>query len=141
VHIPRSGSRQTCPSRYHLHAHRYAPDSTAYIFLDIERKVLVRSQDATFDESCIACSHSGAKGHNTSIAPLPYVPMPLPFIDETEDATPAINAKLNTAAPEASRRQLFASINLHIRLGNGDDLPALIAPPADTAVESDERLR
>lgn len=110
----------------------YTPDSTAYLFLDVARSVLVRSQDATFDESCIGLTAIVARGgHNTSIAPLPYVPMPFPFIDEAEDATPAINLRGNPAAPEAS-----PSPSAHINqpppsdLEEEDDLPVLVAPPA-----------
>ena len=108
----------------------YSPDSPAYMFLDIERNVVIRSQDAMFDETCIGLKAIAARGgHNTSKAPLPYVPMQLPFIDEAEDDTPATNA--NAAAPEAS-----LSSSAHINqpppsdLEDEDEPPNMIAPPA-----------
>jgi hypothetical protein len=97
----------------------YSADSPAYLFLDVERNVVIRSQDAQFDESCIGLRAIAARGGRDT-APLPYVPLPLPIEDLDEDEPQTTNSQATSPAgtPPPS-----------LELEEKDEPPAMIDPP------------
>ena len=108
----------------------YSTQSPAYLLLDIQRDVVIRSQDVVFEESCIGLRAIAARGgKSASTAPLPYVPIPLPLVAEGGHESPATHSEA-AGAPAGSIVGPPPS-ELEDEDELPDELPALLAPPAD----------